>query len=91
MAKVLPGRSLPPDDPIFSGGVEMFSLRAFRPSSKSSPENTTGATPAASGSAAPASLPDLQNLPEDPVLGAVRANEAARKSKAQSTTGNKKD
>ncbi len=42
MAKVLKGRFLPPDDPIFSGGVELFSPLVSTPSSKTSQTDTTG-------------------------------------------------
>ena len=51
MGKVTKLGSLPPDDPIFSGGVEMFSPHAFRPSSTSSAKSTDGETQDKSSSA----------------------------------------
>ena len=51
MAKIIDEGLAPPDHPIYSGGWEMFSPRAFRPSSTSSVPATDGATPAASSSA----------------------------------------
>lgn len=44
-------RSAKPDDPIYSGGYEMFSRRAFNPSSTNTPQNTDGATQVESHSA----------------------------------------
>jgi adenine/guanine phosphoribosyltransferase-like PRPP-binding protein len=40
MAKVLPGRSAGPNDPIYSGGLEIFSPQEFKPSSTTSPTST---------------------------------------------------
>jgi hypothetical protein len=48
MAKIINRGSLPPNHPIYSGGAEVFSPRAFRPSSTSSAPATAGATPAKS-------------------------------------------
>lgn len=48
MAKVIDLGSAPPDHPIYSGGPEMFSPRAFRPSSTSSAPATAGETQAKS-------------------------------------------
>ena len=50
-----------PDDPMFTGGYELFS----RPE----PTKPRPAEPAPT----PAPTSPLQNLPEDPVLGLVRA------------------
>lgn len=41
---------VPPDDPMFSGGPQLFSPRASSPSSTTSPAATTRATPASSTS-----------------------------------------
>ena len=41
---------VPPDDPLFSSGPEMFSRYEFRASSTSSPRNTGGDTPVGSKS-----------------------------------------
>jgi hypothetical protein len=41
---------VPPDDPMFSSGPEMFSRPESRPSSMTSVRDTTGATPAQSSS-----------------------------------------
>jgi len=46
MGRILNRGSLPPDDKIFSGGVEMFSRLGSSPSSKTSPGSTRGQTPA---------------------------------------------
>ncbi len=43
MGKIISRGSLQPDDPIFSGGVEMFSPLASKQSSTSTAKNTTGA------------------------------------------------
>lgn len=51
MAKVLPLRFLPPDDPIFSGGVEMSSHPASKLSSKGSRRAKAGASQATSQTA----------------------------------------
>jgi len=44
MAKIIRLGLLPPDHLIYSGGPEMFSPRAFNPSSTSSAPSTAGAT-----------------------------------------------
>ncbi len=48
----------------------------------------TATVPQGKRRASPASLPDLQNLPEDPALGAMRARD--KRLQEQSTTGSKK-
>ncbi len=52
MGKVTDLGSLPPDHPIYSGGPEAFSHRAFRQSSKSTAKSPTGETQAKSSSVA---------------------------------------
>jgi hypothetical protein len=52
MGKVTVIGSLPPDHPIYSGGPEVFSHRAFSRSSTSSAPNTDGGTQAKSSSVA---------------------------------------
>lgn len=44
MGKIIKRYSAPPDDPIFSGGTQMFSPQKFRPSSVTFPSDTTGET-----------------------------------------------
>lgn len=57
---------VPPDDPMFSNGPEIFSCPESNESSTTPQNATTGATQDQSSSAtAPA---DLQNLPEDPAI-----------------------
>ena len=77
---------VPPDDPMFSTGPEIFSRHESSASSPSSATSTDGATQDQSSSAT--GLPDLQNLPEDPALGAIRAMQS--RSKGPSTSGNGK-
>ena len=42
---------VPKDDPMFSGGPELFSVNAFRGSSTTTPKSTDGETPVESSSA----------------------------------------
>jgi len=42
MAKIISRRLLPPDDPMFSGGFETFSIRRLKQSTKTSQKNTDG-------------------------------------------------
>ena len=64
MAKVIDKGLAPPDHPIYSGGPEVFSPRAFRPSSTSSVPATAGETPAESSSA---TGPDLMQPAVDAI------------------------
>ena len=57
MGKIISERLATADDPMFSSGPEAFSHRAYKPSSKTSVDATTGAPPATSGSAG-RKLPD---------------------------------
>lgn len=58
MAKVIRKRFAKPTDPIYSGGPEIFSPRAFSPSSRSTPPATGGATREASPASTPKSPPE---------------------------------
>ena len=81
---------VPKDDPMFSSGPELFSRLGSRMSSATSATGTGGATREASTSAKSQqkTLPDLQNLPEDPALVAMREMDRAL---SGSTTGKRKD
>jgi len=61
-----------PDDPLFSGGYELFS----RPE----PTKPRPAEPAST----PAPTSPLQNLPEDPALGVMRAGKRRKGRPARS-------
>jgi hypothetical protein len=68
-----------PDDPIYSSGLTVNSFLGSTESMNASLKSTAGVSqPGSPAQKMPRQLYDLQNLPEDPVLGAVRANEAAR-------------
>lgn len=78
-----------PNDPIYSSGLTVNSFHVSIKSMNASLKSTVGASQHGSlAQAMPKQQHDLQNRPEDPELGAVRANEAARSTK-QSTTGKK--
>ena len=73
-----------PNDPIYSSGLTTNSFLGSQESMNTMLRSTAG-TPQASGAHAqkmPRQLFDLQNLPEDPALGAMRANERAARKKA---------
>ena len=53
MAKILSRRLKPKDDPMFSGGLETFSIRRSKKSSTSTAKSTTGATPKTSPTSSP--------------------------------------
>ena len=76
MAKIIRRGSAPPDHPIYSTGPEMFSPRAFSPSSKSAAPAADGVTQAKSASATEPPM-DLQNLPFDPAEVVLKEQEEA--------------
>lgn len=84
---------VPQDDPMFSTGPELFSRPGSKTSSVTSASDTGGATPEASTSAKqgqpPKSLPDLQNLPEDPAI--LASAELDRALSRPATAGQKPD
>ena len=63
MGKVTRLGSMPPDDPRFSGGHEIFSLQRFRPSATNTASDPTGAMQDTSASAS--------NNPMQPAVDAV--------------------
>lgn len=61
MARVIDLGSAKPTDPIYSGGHEMFSPRAFRPSSPSTPPTSGGAIPESPPASPPESTPKRED------------------------------
>jgi hypothetical protein len=45
MVKIISRGSLPPDDPIFNGGVEMFSIRRPKSPAEEAPKDTDDENP----------------------------------------------
>ena len=67
MAKVTHHGSASQDDPIYSGGYEIFSRQGSNPSLKSTAKSTAEETQDESSS--------VKRTPVDPAIGAVRATE----------------
>ena len=85
MAKVLSRRLLPPDDPMFSSGLETFSLQRSTRSTKSLGKSTVGMKGAnLSNSSSPMEDEELATLAESKRRYQVRQQTATARQRASS-------